>query len=134
MYESLLDIVGLCTAAQSTGQGNVRARLEAGGTLATFGAGWTAQAALEMLYSRQKLSPIYSKMLSAGAQGAREMQLAERAAGRKSIEIGLQTDSWKFGYELPMTADVDVVAVGSDSAGPEVQVVFAIAGSSLYAP
>lgn len=134
MYESLLDIVGLGTAAQQTGQGDVRARLAAGSALTTYGAGWTAQAAQEMLYSRTKLSPIYGKMLSAGPEGAKAMQLAERAAGRRSIAVGLQTDSWKFGYELPMTADVDVVAVGSDSAGPEVQVAFAIAGSSLYAP
>jgi GWxTD domain-containing protein len=133
MYESLLDIVGLGTAAQRTGQGDVRGMLAAGNVLATFGAGWTAQAAQEMLYSRQKLSPIYAKMLSAGAQGAKEMQLAERAAGRRSIAVGLQSDSWKFGYELPMAADVDVVAVGSDAAGTQLQVVFAIPGSSLYA-
>jgi len=133
MYESLLDIVGLGTAAQHTGQGDVRGSLAAGNALATFGAGWTAQAAQEMLYSRQKLSPIYARMLAAGPSSAREMQLAERAAGRKSITIGLQTDSWKFGYELPLTADVDVVAVGSDAAGTEMQVVFAIPGSSLYA-
>jgi hypothetical protein len=62
------------------------------------------------------------------------MQLAERAAGRKSIEIGLQTDSWKFGYELPMDGDVDVVAVGANAGASEMQVVFAIPGSSLYAP
>lgn len=134
MYESLLDIVGLGAAAQRTGQGDVRARLDAGTTLATYGAAWTAQAAQEMLYSRQKLSPVYAKMLSAGARGAQAMQLAERAAGRKSIAIGLQTDTWRFGYELPLTADVDVVAVGSDAAGSQMQVVFAIPGSSLYAP
>ncbi len=133
MYESLLDIVGLGTAAQHTGQGDVGGMLAKGNVLATYGAGWTAQAAQELLYSRQKLSPMYSKMLTAGAQGAREMQLAERAAGRKSIAIGLQTDSWKFGYELPMAADIDVLAVGSDSGGSELQVVFAIPGSSLYA-
>jgi GWxTD domain-containing protein len=134
MYESLLDIVGLGTAAQNTGQGDVRGSLDKGTALATYGAGWTAQAAEEMLYSRTKLSPIYGKMLSEGEAGAKKMQLAERAAGRKSIEVGLQTDSWKFGYELPMSADIDVVAVGSDSAGTQVQVVFAIPGSSLYAP
>ena len=134
MYESLLDIVGLGTAAQRTGQGNVRGMLESGAALATYGAGWTAQAAQEMLYSRQKISPIYGKMLSGGVTGARSLQTAERAAGRKSIQVGLQTDSWKFGYELPMAGSVDVVAVGSDAGGTQVQVVFAIPGSSLYAP
>ena len=133
MYESLLDIVGLGTAAQRTGQGDVGGMLAKGNALTTYGAGWTAQAAQEMLYSRQKLSPMYARMLTGGAEGAREMQLAERAAGRKSIAIGLQSDSWKFGYELPMAADIDVVAVGSDSGGSELQVVFAIPGSSLYA-
>ena len=134
MYESLLDIVGLGIAAQRTGQGDVRSRLESGDVMATYGAAWTAQAAQEMLYSRERLSPMYGKMLSGGARGARDLQLAERAAGRKSIAIGLQTDSWRFGYELPLTADIDVVAVGSDAAGTQLQVVFAIPGSSLYAP
>lgn len=134
MYESLLDIVGLGTAAQHTGQGNVRGMLEGGAALTTYGAGWTAQAAQEMLYSRTKLSPVYAKMLAAGEAGAKALQTAERAAGRKSIEVGLQTDSWKFGYELPMVANVDVVAVGSDAAGTLIQVAFAIPGSSLYAP
>ena len=134
MYESLLDIVGLGAAAQHTGQGDVRARLESGNVLATYGAGWTAQAAQEMLYSRVKLSPIYAKMISAGERGAKELQTAERAAGRKSIAVGLQTDSWRMGYELPLTADVDVLAVGSDASGNQLQVVFAIPGSSLYAP
>ncbi|MGH7592760.1 MAG: GWxTD domain-containing protein [Gemmatimonadales bacterium] len=134
MYESLLDIVGLGTAARTTGQGNVRARLDSGAALATYGAAWTAQAAQELLYSREKLSPLYGRMLSAGPQRAMAMQRAERVAGRKSIDVGLQTDSWKLSYELPLTADIDVVAVGSDSEGPELQVVFAIPGSSLYAP
>lgn len=134
MYESLLDIVGLGTAATRTGQGNVRARLEGGTAMETYGAAWTAQAAEELLYSRQKLSPLYGRMLSAGVKAATVTQQAERTAGRKSIDLGLQTDSWKLSYELPLAADVDVVAVGSDAAGPEVQVAFAIPGTSLYAP
>jgi GWxTD domain-containing protein len=134
MYESLMDIVGLGTAARVTGQGDVRARLEAGAPVATYGAAWTAQAAQELLYSRQKLSPVYGRMLAAGPKGAIALQQSERAAGRKSIEIGLQTDSWRLRYELPLVANVDVVAVGSDAAGTELQIVFAIPGTSLYAP
>jgi GWxTD domain-containing protein len=133
MYESLMDIVGLGTAAKVTGQGDVRARLEAGAPVATYGAAWTAQAAQELLYSRQKLNPLYGRMLAAGPKGAVALQLSERAAGRRSIDIGLQTDSWTLRYELPLVASVDVVAVGSDAAGPELQVVFAIPGTSLYA-
>jgi GWxTD domain-containing protein len=134
MYESLLDIVGLGTAAQVSGQGDVAGRLAKGATIATFGAAWTAQAAQELLYSRQKLSPLYGKMLSGGPMAALALQKSERATGRRSIEVGLQTDSWKFGYELPLSADVDVVAVGSDAAGTQVQVAFAIPGGELYAP
>ena len=134
LYESLLDIVGLGTAAQRTGQGNVRGMLDGGAVLVTYGAGWTAQAAQEMLYSRTSLSPIYARMLSAGEAGAKALQTTERLAGRTSIQVGLQTDSWKFGYELPMSGSVDVVAVGSDAAGTLIQVVFAIPGSSLYSP
>ncbi len=134
LYESLLDIVALGAAAQHTGQGNVRGMLEGGTALATFGAGWTAQAAQELLHSRTNLSPIYAKMLSGGPAAAKALQTSERAAGRNSLKVGLQTDSWKFGYELPLAANVDVVAVGSDAAGTQVQVVFAIPGGSLYAP
>jgi GWxTD domain-containing protein len=134
MYESLLDIAGLGAAAQRTGQGNVRARLEGGGAMETYGAAWTAQAARELLYSRENLSPMYGQMLSAGASGAHATQVAERSEGRKSIRVGLQTDSWKLRYELALTATVDVLAVGSVGSTPELQVVFAIPGSSLYAP
>jgi GWxTD domain-containing protein len=134
MYESLLDIAGLGAAAQHTGQGNVRARLEGGGVMETYGAAWTAQAARELLYSRENLSPTYGQMLSAGASGAHASQVAERSEGRKSIRVGLQTDSWKMRYELPLTATVDVLAVGSVGSTPELQVVFAIPGTSLYAP
>lgn len=134
LYESLLDIAGLGAAAQRTGQGNVRARLEGGGMMETYGAGWTARAAEELLYSREKLSPVYGQMLSAGPSGARSTQVSERSEGRRSIKVGLQTDSWKMGYELPLTATVDVLAVGSIGSAPELQVVFAIPGTSLYAP
>jgi hypothetical protein len=131
MYESLLDIVGLGTAARMTGQGDVRAQRDSGHTLTTWGAGWTAQAAEEMLYSRQKLSHIYADMLTAGPAGAAGMQTAERASGRRSIDVGLQTDHWKMAYELPLVASLEAVAVGAEGSG--VQLVFAIPGSSLYA-
>jgi len=134
LYESLLDIVGLGVAAQHTGQGDVRGRLDSGKVMATYGAAWTAQAAQELLYSRERMAPIYSRMLAGGPGAARALQTTERAEGRHSIAVGLQTDSWKFGYELPLDAAVDVVAVGADSAGTEVQLAFAIPGSSLYAP
>jgi GWxTD domain-containing protein len=133
MYESLFDILGLGAAARATGQADVRARLDSGAPVVTYGAAWTAQAAEELLYSREKLSPVYGRILSAGKQGATALQQSERAAGRESIRIGLQTDSWSLRYELPLTANLDVVAVGSDSVGTELQVVFAIPGTSLYA-
>ncbi|MGH7524104.1 MAG: GWxTD domain-containing protein, partial [Gemmatimonadales bacterium] len=133
MYESLFDILALGAAARATGQADVRARLDSGTPVVTYGAGWTAQAAEELLYSRQKLSPVYRRILAAGKQGAAALQQSERAAGRESILVGLQTDSWSLHYELPLTANIDVVAVGSDSAGTELQVVFAIPGTDLYA-
>ncbi|HEY4319579.1 MAG TPA: GWxTD domain-containing protein [Gemmatimonadales bacterium] len=133
IYESILDIVGLGAAAQHTGQGDVATRLAAGNVVETYGAAWTAQAAQELLYSRQKMSPVYAKMLSAGPGDAQKLQSTERVEGRRSMAIGLQTDSWTFGYELPLVADVDVVAFGGTPRQPEVQVAYAIPGSSLYA-
>lgn len=133
LYESLLDIVGLGAAAQRTGQGDVASRLASGNVIETYGAGWTAQAAQELLYSRQKMSPIYGRMLSAGPAGAQKLQATERIEGRHSLAVGLQTDGWKFGFELPLVADVDVVAFGGTPREPQVQIAYAIPGSSLYA-
>ncbi len=133
-YESLLDIAGLGAAAQRTGQGNVQARLDSGAPLVTYGAAWSAQTVNELLESRQSISPVYRQLLTANPHDVTALERTERREGRRELALGLQTDDWKFGYELGLDADVDVLAVGGTAAAPQLQVAFAIPGSALYAP
>jgi hypothetical protein len=76
------------------------------------------------------MSPTYGRMLSAGRKGALGLQQAERAVGDSSMKVG---ETRGVHYELPLDAQVDAIAVGSDSAGQILQVAFAIPGTSLYA-
>ncbi|MES1259245.1 MAG: hypothetical protein ABUL71_01525, partial [Gemmatimonadota bacterium] len=84
----------------------------------------------DMLYSREAMSPTYGRILSRGRNGALELQLAERAIGDSSLKIG---ETRGTQYELPLDAQLDMVAVGSDNGGELLQLAFAIPGSSLYA-
>ena len=116
---------------QATGHGDVKAMAARGEAVQTYGASWTAQTVQDMLYSRQAMSPTYGRMLSRGKNGALELQQEERIAGDSSMARG---ETRAMPYELPLDAQFDAVAVGSDSAGQMLQVAFAIPGTSLYAP
>ncbi len=84
-----------------------------------------------LLLSREPFDPIYSRLLSAG-RGARDQLLTEeRAAGRRAIAIGTTTDSWPLDLGDVIDATVQVLAVGSDVGGPELQVAFAVPGRGL---
>jgi GWxTD domain-containing protein len=128
---SLMDILAMSKAAQSTGHANVKEKTANGEAIETYGAAWTAQVAQDILYSRENTSPTYAKMLSEGKNGAAALQAAERAIGDSSIAHG---ETSTLSYELPLDARVDIVAVGTDADGMTLQVVFAIPGWSLYAP
>ena len=100
MYESLFDIVGLGTAARVTGQGNVRARLEAGTPVVTYGAAWTAQAAAGVVVLAPEAQPDLPAHPLGGNQG-RHVVAAIRARGRtpkhrdrpadRQLEVRLRT-------------------------------------------
>lgn len=128
---SLLDVLAMTRPLQATGHSDLAAMAARGEALQTYGASWTAQTVQDMLYSREAISPTYGRMLSRGRNGALALQLEERAAGDSSIRRG-ETESVRF--ELPLDAEFDAVAVGSDSGSQFMQIAFAIPGSSLYAP
>ncbi len=126
LVPSVLDILA------ASGQARI-GRIDTGdqARIETYGAGLIAQTAQELLRSREPISPIYQQMLGEGIGGARKLQAEERATGRRDDAIGLSTDSWHTGYELALTADMQLVATAADRGGSEVQVAYAIPGASL---
>ncbi|HEY4319578.1 MAG TPA: hypothetical protein VGM77_00255 [Gemmatimonadales bacterium] len=126
---SIFDIVARTTAFRNTGKSDVQGDLAAGKAVQTHGASWTAQAAQELLYSRENVSPYYSRILSGDMKSAAALQSAERAAGDSSIR---HRETWALSYELPLDAAIHALAVGSDGAMPLLQVAYAVPGSTLY--
>lgn len=96
--------------------------------LKTYGAELVSTIAQELMQSRRRLSPVYTAILNQGRDGADSLQRLERAIGRESLA---RPYSYELGFELPMTAGVDVVALGSDADGPILQVAFAIDATDL---
>jgi GWxTD domain-containing protein len=86
----------------------------------------------ELLASREKFSPIYTKLLTAGTAGAQKFMTEERFLGRKSIALGTKTDSYEFSYARRLRLEVDVVVAGADSAGSLLHVAYAIPGTALH--
>lgn len=84
-----------------------------------------------ILRSRQGINPIYGRLLTAGRGGRSALVAAERDLGQKSIEVGTQTDAWPLLFNSALKAKLDVLAVGADSAGPQLQVVFGIPGNAI---
>lgn len=97
-------------------------------TVRTYGDELVAQIAQELLRSRQDLSPLYTSMLSAGRGGADSLQALEREIGRESLT---RVGSYELGFEMPLDAAIEILAVGSDNHGPILQVAFAISGADL---
>lgn len=94
----------------------------------TYGAELVSAIARELFASRLGTHPVYRQLLDAGKDGAQVLQQSERLIGRTSRDAG---PTWSLGYELPLTAEVTVLAVDREAGAPLIQVAFAIAGSSL---
>lgn len=115
LVESLFDVLGFSNAVW-------------------LGAGDTPQIgseAEELLSSRQKLSPLYARLQAVGSATGERYRAEERRLGRESIRIGTTTDSYLLSFANPLDAHVEVLAVGHDTAGPLLQVAYAIRGESL---
>jgi hypothetical protein len=128
---SLMDIIASSAAGRMAHLSDVAAQTAKGIPVETRGAGWLAQTSQELLYSRESTSHVYSQMLTHGGNGAAALQSAERATGDTSLALG---ETWTVGYELPLDATAEAIAPGTDAVGATLQVVFGIAGASLYAP
>jgi GWxTD domain-containing protein len=86
----------------------------------------------QLMMSREQLSPIYSQLQGAGGPtSADRYQNQERRAGQKSIALGTHSDSYQLRFSKQLKAHWEVLAVGRDSTGPQVQIAYALAGSNL---
>jgi tetratricopeptide (TPR) repeat protein len=150
LVESALDVLGYSTALRLQGSGNVQgadAPLMAGShtrpanisrdsaavlrqRLDDASASRTAEA---LIRSRERLNPVYGRLLGSGKGSATGLQGEERAIGRRSIRIGTTTDSWPRSYAIGLPAQAQLLATVGDSASPMVRVAYAIPVSTLPA-
>src|ERR687898_3408384 len=85
----------------------------------------------QLMLSREQLSPIYRRLQAAGRGSTGRYQNQERRAGQESIAVGTTSDSYELRFPNELKATSEVLAVGRDSTGHQVQIAYAIAGSSL---
>jgi GWxTD domain-containing protein len=81
----------------------------------------------QLLLSRADLSPMYSRMLHWGPNGAARVRARERGIGRASIDYGTTTDSYELQFAHRLTVYGDMVAVGTRNGVPLAHLVFAVA-------
>jgi len=116
LVESLFDVLGFSDAVKLQGEGN--------------GAADNAVAE-QLMLSREQLSPIYRRLQGAGRMSTGRYQTQERRVGQESIAIGTTSDSYELHFPQELKAHSEVLAVGRDSSGPQVQIAYAISGHSL---
>jgi hypothetical protein len=85
----------------------------------------------ELLLSREKLSPVYSKLLGGGEAASQRYLTEERRMGRESILIGTTTDSYELRYPRSLEVNTSVAVVGRDSVNGLLHLSYALRGSSL---
>jgi GWxTD domain-containing protein len=114
LVESLFDVLGFSQAI----------------ALRADGAGEDPVAS-QLMLSREQLAPIYGRLQAAGPAGSGRFQTEERQLGQASIALGTTTDSYELYFARDLKVHSTVLAVGHDSAGPLVQVAYAISGKGL---
>jgi GWxTD domain-containing protein len=87
--------------------------------------------AQELLLSREQLAPIYSRLQAAGRISTGRFQNEERQVGQESIALGTTTDSYELRFPDDLKVKSEVLAVGRDSAGPHIQIAYAVSGATL---
>ena len=87
--------------------------------------------AQQLLLSREQLSPIYGRLQAAGRISTGRYQTEERQVGQESIALGTTSDSYELRFPDELRVSSEVLAVGRDSTGTQVQIAYAVAGSTL---
>jgi GWxTD domain-containing protein len=117
LVESLFDVLGFSNALALKGDG--------------LGGADVDPMAQQLLLSREQLSPIYGRLQAAGRISSGRYQDEERQVGQESIAEGTTTDSYELRFSDELKVKTEVLAVGRDSTGPQVQIAYAVAGSTL---
>jgi GWxTD domain-containing protein len=115
LVESLFDVLGFSETVKLQGQNTAADNAMAD----------------QLMLSREQLSPIYRRLHGAGRMSTGRYQTQERRVGQESIALGTTSDSYELRFPEELKAHSEVLAVGRDSSGPQVQIAYAIAGSSL---
>jgi GWxTD domain-containing protein len=117
LVESLFDVLGFSSALALKGDG--------------LGGADVDPMAQQLLLSREQLSPIYGRLQAAGRISSGRYQDEERQVGQESIAEGTTTDSYELRFPDELKVKTEVLAVGRDSTGPQIQIAYAVAGSTL---
>ncbi|MES1259216.1 MAG: hypothetical protein ABUL71_01380, partial [Gemmatimonadota bacterium] len=150
LVASALDVLGYANTVRLEGSGNIQGTDQAqlppitarGGPISAdslarlrqrLSDAGLSRSAEAILRSRQRLSPIYQRMLTSGRGSASGLIAEESAIGSRSIRIATTTDSWERRYPVDLTAQVQVLAASLDSMSPVIQVAYAIPSASLPA-
>ena len=148
LVESVLDVLGYATALRLQNSGDVqgtdapmmppsRTRVNnIGADSAAKLRQRASDAAMSLraeaiLRSRQRLSPIYQRLLTSGKGGASGLEAEERTLGSRSIRIGTSTDRWPRSYAVALPAHLLLLATGGDSSSPMLRVAYAVPVSAL---
>lgn len=116
LVESLYDVFGFQAALQ----------IQTGDV-----AGFDTVSLQQLLESRERIDPIYSRLQGASRAGLVTLANQERRLGQRSIASGAHSDTYELEFAQKLTARTDVMAVGREGQGNLLQVTWAIPGSSL---
>jgi len=86
-----------------------------------------------LLRSRTSLSPFYQRAGQVDGGEGRDFRLAERAMSRASLVSATTSDSYRHRFRRSLGARLDLVVLGTDSAGATLHVGFAVPFDSLEA-
>jgi GWxTD domain-containing protein len=117
LVESLFDVLGFSNALALRGDGLAGADVD--------------PMAQQLLLSREQLAPIYGRLQAAGRISAGRYQDEERQVGQESIAEGTTSDSYELRFPDELKVKTEVLAVGRDSTGPQLQIAYAVSGSTL---
>lgn len=116
LVESLFDVLGFANAISLRGDANNAV---------------AASQLNDLLLTREKFSPVYSRLLGAGLAGSQKYYTEERLVGRRSIAVGTTTDSYELSFADKLRLETTVTVAGRDSANSLMHVAYAIPGAVL---
>lgn len=87
--------------------------------------------AVQLLVSRERLSPLYSRLQSAGRGASARFQAEERDLTRRSVAEGTTSDSYDLRFARELASVTQVLAVAGPDGGGAALITYAIPGRAL---